>query len=60
MSKIKWERPSGNPIETEDDIDTVRYLESLGYTQIKAKAKPGPKAKPITTNQKTVSKVLDE
>ena len=45
MSKIKWQRPSGNPIETEEDKDTVEYLESLGYTQIKAKAKPGPKPK---------------
>jgi hypothetical protein len=41
MKKIKWKRPSGSTLETNDSEETIKYLESLGYEQIKR----GPKAK---------------
>ena len=37
---IKWKRPSGNPLETNDSKETIGYLESLGYTQITDKIDP--------------------
>ena len=45
MNKIIWKRPSGSPLETNDEKATIEYLESLGFEQIKPKAKPGPKPK---------------
>lgn len=42
---IQWKRPSGNELITNDSKATVEYLESLGFEQIKEKAKPGPKPK---------------
>ena len=41
---IKWKRPSGQPLQTNDDKETVKYLESLGYEQIKPGRKPAVKA----------------
>lgn len=38
---IKWKRPSGEPLETNDRKETIEYLESLGYEQINR----GPKVK---------------
>jgi hypothetical protein len=40
MNKIKWKRPSGVPLETNDMKETIEYLESLGYEQIKRGPKP--------------------
>lgn len=34
MNIIKWKRPSGIPLETDDSKATIEYLESLGFTQI--------------------------
>lgn len=48
MNIIKWQRPSGIPLETDDSKATVEYLESLGFERIKEKAKPRPKPKPTT------------
>ncbi len=43
MKLIKWKRPSGVPLETNDMKETIKYCESLGYTQIKR----GPKTKKV-------------
>ena len=40
---IKWKRPSGEPLETNDNPETIKYLESLGYTQMKAPKKKAKK-----------------
>lgn len=39
MATIKWKRPSGVPLETNDNKKTIEYLESLGYTQDSPKKK---------------------
>ena len=40
---IKWIRPSGNEIETNNTKASVEYAESHGWKRVKGK--PGPKAK---------------
>ena len=42
---IKWKRPSGTIIETNDDPATIAKCESMGWTQVKA-AKAAPKKAP--------------
>ena len=37
MNLIKWKRPSGRPLETNDRKETIAHLESLGYSIIKSK-----------------------
>jgi len=32
---MKWMRPSGNTIETNDSKETIAYAESLGWKEIK-------------------------
>ena len=42
---MKWMRPSGNTIETNDSKETIAYAESLGWKQVKATRKaPAKKA----------------
>ena len=45
MSKIKWVKPNGNELETNDNKDTVAYCESLGWKRADAPKKRGPKPK---------------
>lgn len=47
MSTIKWEKPNGNEIETNDREETVEYCKSLGWVKAGEKRKPGrpPKEK---------------
>ncbi len=42
---IKWKRPSGSTIETNDSQATIEQCESLGYTRVKAPAKKAAKKK---------------
>ena len=42
---IKWKTPSGNELITNDSKESIKYLEHIGFKQIKPKAKPGPKPK---------------
>ena len=39
MAKIKWDRPSGRTLETNDKKETIEYLKSIGYTISKPKRK---------------------
>lgn len=43
---IKWTKPNGNSIETNEEKATIEYCESLGWTKAEEKKKPGPKPKP--------------
>ena len=40
---IKWKKPNGNEIETNDLPDTVKHCESLGWKTSKSKKKSDPK-----------------
>ncbi len=45
MSTIKWVKPNGNEIETNDLKDTVEYCESLNWKRADAPKKRGRKPK---------------
>jgi len=47
---IKWVKPSGQEIETNDKEETIEYCESLGWER--AKKKPGPKPKVKTDDSR--------
>jgi len=40
MNKIKWTRPSGTEIETNDDKATIDYCISLGWKPAESEKKP--------------------
>lgn len=50
MNKIKWVRPSGSEIETNDTEATVAYAEASGWTRAEDKPRrgrpPGSRNKP--------------
>lgn len=41
---MKWEKPSGVVVETNDSAETKAYAIKLGWKEVK-KSKPKPKAK---------------
>jgi len=41
---MKWMRPSGFEIETNDSPETIKYAESLGWKQVKTVKKAVKKA----------------
>ena len=41
---IKWTRPDGTELETNDMKDTIEYCESLGWTRSEKKAPAKKKA----------------
>ena len=45
IETIKWKRPSGTPLMTDNLPATIEYLESLGYEQISDEKKAAPKKK---------------
>ena len=38
---MRWKKPSGLEIETNDDKETVEYCESLGWERVKETKKKG-------------------
>lgn len=42
---IKWIKPNGNEIETNDEKATIEYCESLGWERADKKEAPKKKAK---------------
>ena len=40
---MKWKRPSGVPIKSNDDKATIAYCKSLGWKEEKKEAKPKAK-----------------
>jgi hypothetical protein len=48
---IKWDRPSGQELETNDKEETIKYLEAIGYKQI-VKQTPIEKRPQIKLNNK--------
>ena len=42
---MKWIRPSGSPIETNDSPETIAHAESLGWKEIKKVVKKSAKKK---------------
>jgi len=50
--RITWKRPSGSTIETNDDPETVKEAEALGWTR-KGKAKEDPPAYPVAGDDDT-------
>ena len=55
MNKIKWIRPSGSEIETNDSKDVIDYCVSLGWKPAKKKATK-KKVTKRATKQRTVRK----
>ena len=45
MALLKWMRPSGNPIETNDRPETIDAAVALGWVPAKAPAKKTPAKK---------------
>jgi len=48
--KIEWIRPSGNPLTSNNDPETIANLKALGYT-IKKEAPTVKKAQPKQVNK---------
>lgn len=54
MNKIKWVRPSGSEIETNDSKDVIDYCVSLGWKPAKKATKK--KVTKRATSKRTVRK----
>lgn len=50
---IKWKRPSGSTIETNDSSETVAYAKSLGWEEIKPLSTKPVKAKELAKKSKS-------
>lgn len=48
---IKWEKPNGTTIETNDSPETVAYCESLGWKRAGAKKPAAKKSQPETDTE---------
>jgi len=54
---MKWVKPSGQEIETNDNPATVKHCESLGWKPVKASVKASVKSvKSVKTAKKAVKK----
>lgn len=42
---MKWVKPNGNKIETNDDLATIRFCKKMGWEQEKAPVKKAAKKK---------------
>jgi len=51
---MKWVKPSGQEIETNDSPETVKHCESLGWKPVKASVKASVKS--VKTAKKAVKK----